>query len=231
VEDGAETETYEETLAKVLRDAGQLICIGHPKEPLPQPGALRLYYRNRDQGWKNIVLGLLPCAELVVLRAGKTNGLAWEIQQVREFLPPGRFVCVILGDLAHRLASLKVLEDTLGLDIDSPDEFFDPNQTARFQTARHDARFNLGYVVQFDNDWKPSLTEIPMLISEWKYYWYDTTKADNKFRLALRPVFQRSNIPWHLPIDWVNLAGTILLSLLALLLIWIFVVEPIKSNF
>jgi hypothetical protein len=71
--------TEEEQLADVLRPFGDLIAIGRPGEPLPIPGAARMYAT--DSEWKSVVLDRMRSAPLVVIRAGTGPGLLWEVGQ------------------------------------------------------------------------------------------------------------------------------------------------------
>src|SRR5262249_52081031 len=55
--------TEEEQLADVLRPFGNLVAIGRPGEPLPLPGAARMYATESE--WKELVLDRMRSAPLV----------------------------------------------------------------------------------------------------------------------------------------------------------------------
>ena len=67
-----------------------LIAIGRPGEPLPVPGADRMYAT--DAEWKDLVLQRMRAATLVVIRAGTGAGLLWEFGQAVSTLRPERVV-------------------------------------------------------------------------------------------------------------------------------------------
>jgi hypothetical protein len=70
--------TFEEQLAKVLRRIGPVISIGNPKDRLTPLGAARLYVS--DESWPDRVVKLLDSASCVVIFAGTTTGLLWEVE-------------------------------------------------------------------------------------------------------------------------------------------------------
>ncbi len=71
--------TEEEDLAEAVRPLGDLIAIGRPGEPLPLPGAARMYCSNDE--WKDAVVARMREASLVIIRAGQGEGLLWECEQ------------------------------------------------------------------------------------------------------------------------------------------------------
>lgn len=90
------TETEEEQLAKALKRAGPVIAIGQPGEPLPGLGAARAYLNNAD--WHEWVHQYMSKAQLVVLRAGDTDGLWWELGSVAEQVKPGKLAILLPYD-------------------------------------------------------------------------------------------------------------------------------------
>jgi TM2 domain-containing membrane protein YozV len=85
----------EQELAWILSRVGPVVAIGKPGERLPELGAARLYVG--DDEWRETVGGLLARAALVVIRAGDTANLWWEIDQAMTQCAPGRVVIVALG--------------------------------------------------------------------------------------------------------------------------------------
>jgi hypothetical protein len=223
VEEGTEDHTYEEQIASILGDIGQLVCIGHPGEPLPEPGALRLYYKNHDEGWKRIITGLLPTSELIVLRAGTSAGLNWEMEQVKTMVNPERFVVLILGDMADRLQALKIIEQVFQMDIDLPDEDFLPENKEKIPKIRHEAPYCLGYVVHFDQDWQPQVEMIPIHLGCMHGLFYDDSRtAKTRLKLAFRPVFKRLGFKWRLQLSWVSVVSLGWLAFIILFLCFAF---------
>jgi hypothetical protein len=70
----------EESIADQLRRFGPLIAIGKPGEVLPELGASRNYYS--DEEWRAAALGLMQDALLIVVIAGITAGLRWELEAI-----------------------------------------------------------------------------------------------------------------------------------------------------
>lgn len=70
----------QEALAVLLRQVGPYVAVGKPGEPIPEVGAARMYLA--DDQWKARVGQLIDEASLVVVRAGATEGLRWEVGQL-----------------------------------------------------------------------------------------------------------------------------------------------------
>lgn len=86
--------TDEEQLGEVLRPFGDLVAIGKPGETLPTPGAARLYAS--DAEWKKVVIDQMQTARLVVIRAGTSEGLLWELKQAVQVMNPEKLLILIL---------------------------------------------------------------------------------------------------------------------------------------
>lgn len=78
--------TQEEHLAGVMNKVGPFVAVGRPGERLPKIGAARMYIP--DNEWQSKIGELLKKSRLVVLRAGRTEGLHWEFSQVVQQLKP-----------------------------------------------------------------------------------------------------------------------------------------------
>jgi hypothetical protein len=70
----------EETIGKELAQAGPFIAIGKPGETLPQIGAQRLYVA--DTEWQEVVRSYIARAEPIILIAGKTTWVQWELANI-----------------------------------------------------------------------------------------------------------------------------------------------------
>jgi hypothetical protein len=90
---GLSVNTEEGELAETVKVIGPLIAIGRPGEELSYFGAARVYVGDGD--WHKQVGDLLSRAALVVLRAGTTPGLSWEIEQCCRRVAPERLVILI----------------------------------------------------------------------------------------------------------------------------------------
>jgi tetratricopeptide (TPR) repeat protein len=85
--------TEEEQLAQVLNEIGPFIALGRPTERLPQVGAARIYVSHDE--WQDRVTQLMSQARLVVLRAGTTAGLWWEVKTAVEVAGPEKLLFVM----------------------------------------------------------------------------------------------------------------------------------------
>lgn len=83
-------KTYEERLARTLRDVGPFVAVGDPTESLPQLGAARVYAP--DETWHETVDELSRRAGVVVLQAGEGEGFKWEVRQVVALDAPDRVI-------------------------------------------------------------------------------------------------------------------------------------------
>ena len=90
--------SIETRLANHRMRFGPFIAIGSPLDKVPQIGAARA--RLSDDAWQGVVLGWMNSAALIVMRAGKTKWVMWELRQLAErgflqkllvLLPPKRF--------------------------------------------------------------------------------------------------------------------------------------------
>ena len=85
----------EQEMSFVMEQVGPVITIGRPGEPLPGLGAARLYVR--DDEWREVVGQKMTDAALVVIRAGDTPNLWWEIKHAMSRCPRGRILMMALG--------------------------------------------------------------------------------------------------------------------------------------
>jgi hypothetical protein len=75
------SELLEENITNLLVGGdGELVAIGRPGEPMPTLGASRSYWT--DGTWKSAVQRAAARCRAVVLVAGRTKGLAWEVEQI-----------------------------------------------------------------------------------------------------------------------------------------------------
>jgi hypothetical protein len=70
----------EEKLKAVVAPIGPFVAIGAPGEPLPQLGAARAYFTNDT--WQSEVIEWMNMAQLIVVVAGPTHSLRWELDTI-----------------------------------------------------------------------------------------------------------------------------------------------------
>jgi hypothetical protein len=70
----------EETIGEELTRAGPFVAIGKPGERLPQIGAHRLYVA--DSQWQELVKSYIARSQWIILIAGKTMWVQWELADI-----------------------------------------------------------------------------------------------------------------------------------------------------
>ncbi len=180
--------TDEEDLAEALRPIGTLVAIGQPGEPLPVPGAARMYAS--DQAWRAVVQDQMRTAALVVVRVGSGSGLEWECRQAFETLQPERLVLLVmnLSLNAYRRLSEDVRRT---VNVSLPDiprcsalrTIVDYRQTPLTATA--------GFI-RFSGAWTAHFAPLPFSVVRLGYH--DLVAS---YRQALRPVFEAVGVTDH----------------------------------
>lgn len=79
-------------LGKYLSKIGPYVAIGRPGESLPELGASRMYV---GEEWRQKVVELLRRARLVILRAGHTQGVHWEIERILSSVRPAQTLVIL----------------------------------------------------------------------------------------------------------------------------------------
>lgn len=131
--------TYESRITHELKKIGPVIAVGDPLDERPQLGAARMYIDS--EYWQSEVIELLSDAALVVLHAGESDGLVWEIEQVIKRISPEKIIfCLPLDKKcegvdverwqAFRKRTMNIFEKGLPEDIcDGEFLYFDKNWT------------------------------------------------------------------------------------------------------
>lgn len=182
----------EQELAFILDRIGPVVAIGKPGERLPELGAARRYVG--DDQWRDVVLGLMRDAALVVIRAGNTGNLWWEIEQALTRCPRGRVIIVALGRAGSFPAFEQRFAEVVG----------DPARRADVRSSRADAllRFmspysqSAGRIIYFDRRGMP--------LEEALYYKFTWTgfvlvafrPHRDALQAAFRNVFAELGLPW-----------------------------------
>jgi hypothetical protein len=136
----AYARTYEEVLTAILQPyLGPVIAIGDPQDKLRDLGAARMYLT--DDEWQEGLLDLLANAQLVIVHAGESKGVLWEIAQVVERIPPER----VLLSLPRA--------GSYGIDRDRYAAF--RSATARIFPKPLPEELAEAELLYFDEDWTP----------------------------------------------------------------------------
>jgi len=123
----------QDALGHVFRKIGPYVALGKPGETLPELGSNKIYVPN--EAWQAQVRNLLKQSRLIVFRAGRTEGLKWELNELLRTTNPGS-VLVLL-----------------------PVEDDDYSSFAHWANGLMPESFPLDYpssrLVVFDDDWSP----------------------------------------------------------------------------
>jgi hypothetical protein len=89
--------TEEEQIVHVLQTIGPVIAIGKPGDTLPELGAARRYLKPGED-WQDVVEEWMAQASVVVLHAGTSQGLLWELQIARRKLSHEQLLILLSMD-------------------------------------------------------------------------------------------------------------------------------------
>lgn len=70
----------EEAIALAVGDAAPILAVGRPDDRLPRGNAVRLYAD--AEHWQPLVRDLIGRARWLILRAGETPGVRWEVEEI-----------------------------------------------------------------------------------------------------------------------------------------------------
>ena len=180
--------TEEEELRNVLRPFGDMVAIGQPGERLPVPGATRMYASQSE--WKRVVLESMQSAPLVVLRAGSSPGLLWEMGQAIRTLQPERLLILVLNlKVQEYNLFANQVKDSFRLQL----PMIEGSSVIRAVIDRREgpSKAKPGFIL-FESDWSAIYRPLPATVIRTGYN--DFAKA---FSIALRPVFERHGISGH----------------------------------
>jgi len=90
--------SFEQHLARAMKTVGPFVAIGSPVEDPrhPELGAARMYLA--EESWQEDVASEIRQAGLVILHAGISDGLLWELQQVLAINAPQRLIVCLPFD-------------------------------------------------------------------------------------------------------------------------------------
>lgn len=83
----------QDELANMMKKIGPYIAIGRPGEPMPELGAARMYVP--DHLWRKKVSALMKRSKFVLVRAGRTQGLRWEMEHLVKHLEPTQLLVIL----------------------------------------------------------------------------------------------------------------------------------------
>jgi hypothetical protein len=139
--------THEEQLAAAFEHLGRFEAIGMPAEALPPIGAARRQV-DRDT-WRVEVAAMMDAARLIIIRAGATPGLQWEIEKVVALNRPRDTMLLVPHSQDAYTAFVAMTRTTFPLPL--------PKWTAFADTPFN---ANVAGVVRFTADWHPQALTI-----------------------------------------------------------------------
>lgn len=95
--------TYEQRLARALADVAPFVAIANPAEGLPEIGATRLAVA--DSEWRDRVAELTSGAGSIIVHAGVSDGLSWEIEHVVTLDAPERLIVALPAEAGGKRPS------------------------------------------------------------------------------------------------------------------------------
>ena len=87
---------FEEVIAYSCGKLGNLVAIGRPGEALPELGAARTYWA--DDQWQDAIRRTALRCRAIIIIAGASDGLRWELERVRAWRVLGKCLVVLPPD-------------------------------------------------------------------------------------------------------------------------------------
>jgi hypothetical protein len=200
--------TEEEQLREVLQPFGDLVAIGKPGETLPTPGAARLYAS--DAEWKKVVTDQMQTARLVVIRAGTSGGLVWELKEVVQVVNPKQLI-LILNMRKKDYESFRK----------EADQIFNTTFPKIDELKRSWSRFlGVNGFVRFSPNWSPNF--LPLRVP---FFRLGYKVSCSRFKYTLRPVFEEYGLEWKPPPVSKSLVSlTVMAIVFGVLIVWLSIV-------
>lgn len=185
--------SVEQELAFIMNRVGPVVAIGQPGELLPELGAARLYAS--DQEWRAKVTNLMRQARLVIVRAGSTANLEWEIDQAVQVVQRQRLIFISWAQSDGAVTFDEDVERRFGRPQPA-----DPDPGRRWlgwvSMLMKPGEAAMGKIVYFDALARPRVEPIQFSLT-WEGF---ATMAARPYRdslqAACRRVFAHLELPW-----------------------------------
>lgn len=119
------------------------IALGDPEDYLPPPGAQKTY--TDDENWQDLAADYIEKSGRILLLEGASDGLMWELNYIRNNIPPSRVILITYPESFRRR---KTYQKT----IDHTD-FCSKLKSYGYDLPEND--LESGAVFGFDQAWKP----------------------------------------------------------------------------
>ncbi|MCD9186463.1 MAG: hypothetical protein LUM44_08515 [Pyrinomonadaceae bacterium] len=167
--------TPEEDLNSVLQDIGPVLAVGRPEDTESQLGAKRIYVETET--WKDTVQNLMEISQLIVIHAGASESLLWEMEAAKKTDSPSK---IIISFFLWELFNA----DSRKIHYEQFKEKFEAKVGIKLPEHIGKANFMV-----FDANWAPGLIET----SEWKKFFFCLSPS-TVVRETLRPHFKRHGL-------------------------------------
>lgn len=172
--------TEEEELIAILEEQGPTDKLAGPGDTRPKWGATPLHATDGD--WQRTVMGLMTRAQLVVMRAGMSRGLLWELQQAARLVRPERLLILIPYDEPEYELFRQEAEGYLPGPL--PDYLYGDVTFGSLRGAVYFTADRAGHFLTFES-----------LVGDKS----EPNKISTIMRLALRPVYEQLGWKWEPP--------------------------------
>lgn len=169
----------EEALSTALQQFGPVLAIGQPGENLPDVGAARLYTDPQGVKWQQDVAQMLAVCQLVVLRAGITTGLQWEIREVFPKMPPEKVLLYVDLSKKKYRKFVQNFQNWTGIQLPEPNAI----------------KGSSPFFLYFYQGFQYAISTIKSPLSKRRLFHANTAP----FLYGLQPLFQQLGIVWRKP--------------------------------
>ena len=83
----------QDALGHVFRKIGPYVALGKPGEEAAELGSTKLYVPN--ESWQKTILDYFAKSRLIIFRAGQTEGLRWELNELVKSVDPSKVVMIL----------------------------------------------------------------------------------------------------------------------------------------
>lgn len=177
----ADVRTEEQQIAAAVAPFGRMVALGSPDDSLPALGAARAYAS--DDTWRSEVFAALGHAECVVLAAGSSRNLAWEVDQVVRADCPARLVLTVGHDQEQYARFRNALGSMFPRGLPAYPAVSLRQRLLRARSVRA--------VIWFDNDWTPHM----QVLAGWIPFIGFAGRTQRTVRRSLGNVFRRAGLP------------------------------------
>ena len=187
-------KTYEEDFAFALNSIGPVIAVGKQFDDISPLGATRIYLKTEE--WQENVKRLMQISQLVVLNAGTSKSLLWEIETALKEVNPHKILISFLSWQEFDDEFRQVEYQQFKKSIEQIANEAEISPKIIFPDSVENAKFMV-----FDNEWKPKLLKTNAQDSF--FYRFSTSII---IRETLRPALKERDLELS---KWRNLAYVI----------------------